>query len=350
MTHSVRTLVLGLSITCGCTTGGVDVEAPDASLWSAWGGPACAGHTIDGRFGGLDDGECREWNVEPIRGRFGDLYLDVDWGSDLVVLNDWHLRDDAPAEDEMFNLFCLATELGLFEIRVFGDQHVEAWLDAEPIESIEGASGFGPSPLTERDHSMFEFRLARLPTTVTLLAKDPAGGRRETPALRPDVQLASSGTCFPGSAPEVAHNLVEEPTIFRFDLGPDGVRRAGATSHPALFGIGARVVETGDELTVHGHNLGEGATVLFADTPAETRLVGDEAVVAVVPDVVGIVSVRVRLDGAISNALSVEVHEAGCVPRCGECGPDGCGGTCGACVGGFLCNEVARACVPEDLM
>lgn len=38
-----------------------------------------------------------------------------------------------------------------------------------------------------------------------------------------------------------------------------------------------------------------------------------------------------------------------CVPNCGaaECGPDGCGGSCGACDNGAACEEGQCACVPD---
>lgn len=339
------TIALGLALSAGCAL--APPMAPDSGSAHIE-GRRCPGFVVDGRFGSMDDPECAEWQVEPIRGRFGDLYVAVDAESNLVVLNDWHLREDAPAEPGMYNLFCLATDLGLFEIRVFGDQHIEAWLDGEAIhDQVQGASGFGPSPLTPTPHSIFEFVLATLPSEVRLLECDPAGGTVEIPALPPDVTIASEGTCFPGSAPAMPHNLVREPTIFELELGPDGVRRATATRAPSLFGTDARTVAAGGELVVYGAQLGASGTVRFDDLVVDPIEWSDSRVRVRVPaGLEGPVELAVSVAGVASNALPVSVHAAGCTPTCGECGDDGCGGSCGACNPGYEC-DASRTCVPQ---
>ena len=228
----------------------------------------------------------------------------------------------------MYNLFCLATELGTFEVRVFGDQHVEAWLDGTQIE-VEGAAGFGPSPTSATPHTVFEFVLARLPSKIRVLECDPAGGTIEVPALPPDVRLASQGGCFPGSAPAVPHNLVREPTVFDIELGPEGVRRATATSAPLLLGVDARSVVTGDELTVFGAQLGASTAVRFGDVEVAPSSSDDESVTVLVPDIDGRVALTVIRDGRESNALSIGVQ------RC-------------ECDEGFECDE-SRTCVPLTL-
>lgn len=343
------TLVLALALSAGCTTGEL---APDSGrAWLAPQGGCGREYVIDGRFGAMDDPACAEWQAQPLRGRFGDLYVDVDQESNLMVLNDWHLRDDAPATAGMYNLFCLATELGVFEIRVFGDQHVEAWLDGESIDDqVEGASGFGSSPLTATPHSIFEFRLATLPTEILVMECDPAGGTMEVPAPPPDVTLASDGSCFPGSAPAVPHNLVREPTIFDIQLGAEGVRRATTTTAPILLGVDARAVEPGADLTLYGAQLGTWGTVRIGEALVEPSAWTDSSVTVRVPDdVAGRLELSVSADGVVSNALSLAVRVAGCAPSCGECGDDGCGGSCGDCEPGYECDPESQACVPQPL-
>jgi hypothetical protein len=336
-------IALALVAGAGCTEGGVDL-----STWRGDPGASCAGFVIDGRFGSLDDPACAEWQVEPMRGRFGDLYVAVDPNSDLIVLNDWHLRDDAPAEADMYNLFCLATELGVFEVRVFGDQHVEAWLDGERIdEQVEGASGFGPSPLTAKPHTIFEFRLATLPSTMRVLECDPAGGTMRVPAPPPEVTLSPQAGCFPGSAIEITHNLVREPTIFDVELGPHGVVRARTTTEPSIFGADGREMDAGEELTIYGTQLGEAGAMFFGERPAEVIAWSESRATVRVPDTAGTIEVRALVDGARSNPLRLMVRSAGCVPTCGECGDDGCGGRCGDCEAGFTC--ASATCVPELL-
>ena len=39
---------------------------------------------------------------------YGDLYMDYEGGA-LHVLNDWFVRDDAPVNDNAYNLFELST-------------------------------------------------------------------------------------------------------------------------------------------------------------------------------------------------------------------------------------------------
>lgn len=349
MDRSTLLLSIGFLIFAGCTVGAEGPLLSRRDGGPGGGAPGCPGHVVDGAFSSLGDPDCGEWDVAPMRGRFGDLYVDVDSSSRLHVLNDWHLRDDAPAEAEMFNLFCLATDLGVFEIRVFGDQHVEAWLDGERVdERVEGASGFGPSPLTPMPHSIFEFQLAELPTTMRVLECDPAGGTIQDPAPPPGVRLASGSSCFPGSTAEVPHNLVVEPTIFDFELGPAGVLSAAATSWPAILGTDLREVEAGGTLTIYGANLVGGSAVFIGDSPATVTARTESSVSVTVPDVVGEVEIRIQAGGTESNVLHVTALAPDCEPVCGACGSDGCGGSCGECAGGYFCDEGTQACVPDD--
>jgi len=271
---------------------------------------------IDGAFTDNGDGCPEEWaDVTPLRGRFGDLYVGVSRDSNLIVLNDWHLRDDEPAAPEMYNLFCLGTDIGVFEVRVFGDQHVEAWRDGERIDQqVVGRSGFGSSPLTPKAHTIFEFQLATLPTSMRVLECDPAGGTVEDPAPPPDVAIAGTAGCYPGSAPEIAHNLVREPNIFDFAIEPGGVSAAYITHAPLLLGTDTLVIEPGAEITIHGAQLGEGGIVLLDGAPAEVSAWTDSSFTVRIPDSAGdTVEIGVAVGGESSNTL---VLRSRCVPAC----------------------------------
>ena len=114
MKSSAMAIGVGLLLG-GCTVGSdADVPRPGAQVSAD---PGCGTYVVDGLFSGAREEQIcpDEWaDVTPLRGRFGDLYVDVDDESNLIVLNDWHLRDDAPASPEMYNLFCLATDIGVF--------------------------------------------------------------------------------------------------------------------------------------------------------------------------------------------------------------------------------------------
>lgn len=342
-------LALALCV-AGCETG---VEPIDAGP-RPWGAARC-NDTIDGDFGRRSgSGDYCEWNdVTPLRGRFGDLYVRVDAASNLVVLNDWHLRDDAPADPEMYNLFCLATDLGMFEIRVFGDDHVEAFLDGEEVEDIEGAAGFGPSPLTAEPHTMFEFGLGRLPTTVRILEKDPAGGRIEVPATPPGVTVASGGTCFAGSAPAIAHNLVEEPTRFAFEISETGVMtRAEITTAPILYRVLPAQAQPGAPVEAYGADFGDAVgEVMVGTQPATVLEWSDQRVLFEMPMAASLASdVRIETGEGASNAAVVRVRAEDCTPSCfGECGDDGCGGSCGECDGDAVCDLETQTCETVNL-
>lgn len=319
----LRSMVIGLALG-GCTVGSA------GSGGSPVVDTGCQSFVIDGTFS--QDALCgAEWDdVTPLRGRFGDLYVGVDDDSNLIVLNDWHLRDDAPATADMYNLFCLATDVGVFELRVFGDQHVEAWRDGERIDQlVDAASGFGPSPLTPTPHTIFEFRLATLPTTMRVLECDPAGGTIEVPATPPDVVVAGTAGCFPGSAPDAPHNLVREPTLFEVELSADGVRAARISDAPLLLGTDAASIAPGSEITVYGAALGAAGAVWIDEQPADVIAWTEEHVVVRVPDGASdVVDVRVDVEGASSNTVRLRSRAPGCDPACGD--GEVCDG--GACV------------------
>ena len=214
---------------------------------------------------------------------------------------------------------------------MFGDQHVEAWRDGERIDGqVVGRSGFGPSPLTPKAHTIFEFQLASLPAAVRVVEHDPTPGTIEVPATPPDVVLSSTSGCYPGSAPEIAHNLVREPNIFDFAIEPGGVSAAYITHAPLLLGTDTLVIEPGAEITIHGAQLGESGIVRLNGAPAEVSAWTDSSFTVRIPDSAGdTVEIGVAVGGESSNTL---VLRSRCVP---------------SCVAGEVCRR--GACQAEDL-
>ena len=121
------------------------------------------GFTIDGRFTGWpEDPDCLEWPMCPLEGVYTDLYAAF-YGDRLAVLDDWHVKDEAPIDDSQCNLFYLYSvgNGSMYEIRVYGDQRIEVRRNGglyEPDE-LQGASSFGASPRRTEPHTMYEFAI-----------------------------------------------------------------------------------------------------------------------------------------------------------------------------------------------
>ena len=212
-----RTLALigliGIAAACG---------EQDRRLWSKSGPdvlePECpAAPTVDGRFTGWPgDSKCPEYVAAPAVGVYGDLYVRFQEGR-VYVLNDWHLRDDAPTEPGWYNLFQLTTGNGAehWVIRVYGDQTIEVERNGESIDvkhTAEGASGFHASPTNGTHHAIFEFSLPVMAGKATVSRHDPG----------------------PGGAASAEDALVEEPTMVTGILSAVG-SSVRVTDEPVLW-------------------------------------------------------------------------------------------------------------------
>ena len=177
----------------GCSSGG---ESPGAAV------VVCT-PVVDGQLTGWPD--CQEFEDAPYEGIFGDLYIAYRQGR-LHALNDWHLKNDAPADPDFYNLFELDCEAADFEIRVFGDQTITVWKDGALYDGAQrGGAWYGPSAGYYFDHTQYEFEVA-------------------IPEGRCHMKEADPGMCqrVPcGESPDEI--LVPEPTEFDLTLTPTGI-------------------------------------------------------------------------------------------------------------------------------
>jgi len=277
---------------------------------------------IDGQFTVVAKDGYVEWPDEPVTGIYGDLYVQFCDGV-LSMLNDWHFRDDAPIEPDWYNLFQLSTDIGQLDIRVYGDQHIEALLDGEPIPAV-GASGFHPSPRHPQPHTIFEFSIPFAGNRISMVEKDPA----------------------PGVFPTGKDALVAEPTGFEIEVGYGQIDSVQPTHGPILVATRPYADYPEAPVTLHGANLGMAGIVRIGGEPATVLSWEPDTIVAIIPKVAGNVIITAETGGQVSNAVPFEVL---CDPFCDgrECGIDGCGGSCGSCSFGSVCELGQCVCVPD---
>jgi hypothetical protein len=93
--------------------------------------------------------------VEPLEGQYADVYLDVRDG-ELLLLNDWRANSEG-IDVDCFNLFEITIDGVGVTIRLFPDGRVEV---EGTSRLVTGAYGFGPSPLSPFDHTIFELSIS----------------------------------------------------------------------------------------------------------------------------------------------------------------------------------------------
>ncbi len=120
-------------------------------------------HAIDGAFTGFKDTSSTgyEWSdVTSAQGMFTKFYADFD-GKNLWILNDWTYRGERVNPD-CYNLFNLWTSGGTeqWEIRAYGDQHVEVRKNGQLVDAkaagVKGGASFGASPNLDTPHTIYE--------------------------------------------------------------------------------------------------------------------------------------------------------------------------------------------------
>lgn len=280
---------------------------------------------IDGAFTDLKDG-CVEYPGQPAIGKYTDFYAAFGAGT-LSVLNDWHLRDDAPVEPGMYNRFTIGCAGAQYLVRVYADGHVEAFRDGSPLNETVGATGFAASPRHATPHTLFELRLATDEVACVVRESDPGSAGQQGEPWTPESVL------------------VEEPTSFIVEY-VDGATRVIAAEGPAIVATEPPAAFPGQKVALVGAGLGGPGSVHFGAEPAEVLAWSADHIDVVVPNVRGKVAVRAESGGAQSNALS---FLALCTPQCGDkaCGDDACGGTCGTCLAGTACLDGACQCAPS---
>ncbi len=286
-----------------------------------------------------------EWPCHvPMQGKFGFLYVRLE-GYQLHVLNDWLLRDDGPVTPDMYNLFLFSTGGGVqaWQLKVFGDNHVEATLNGQPIPLAIGASGFHASPNSPTDHTIFEFLLGNEKNPVLggaayFSEKDPSNGNNDP-----------------------AGTLVQEPTVFAVVVFDDGSTVPQTAEGPVLISFSSGVVEPSSDVMALGAGLGATAGQVRVQNKAGKLLAwADSGLAFRAPSAEGdYVIEAVTAGGVTSNALTLQVKNqplTDCTAQtagrpCDDGDPCTVGAKCndqGQCVASNLACDDDNACTTGD--
>jgi outer membrane protein assembly factor BamB len=197
-------------------------------------------HTVDGKL--------TDWNPEappaeyewhdviPAVGQYTYAFFDYD-GEYLYILNDWKYNDVAALQPDCYNHFVAFTGGGMeqWDVLVYGSGKVEVLRNGDPYDGeAQGYAGFGPSPLYEKPHSIFELRLPALP-----------GGF--------GVQLHDPGPSF-----NCLQDMATEPTNFQGDLEPVGGSDVLPSLKGTLFALKPPAGVVGTPVAIDAGGLGEG--------------------------------------------------------------------------------------------
>ncbi len=137
-------------------------------------------HTADGKhtdWTGQSGGKYEWFDVKPAKGMYTYFYADFD-GSKLWLLNDWFYGGD-DIEPDCYNQFQVWTGGGKerWEIRAYGDQHVEVRKDGVLVDQkaagVEGGASFGPSPNVAEPHTQYELAIPASPGAWGVQLHDP---------------------------------------------------------------------------------------------------------------------------------------------------------------------------------
>jgi len=288
-------------------------------------------HKPDGRFTGWPQTtECAEWDMEPTEGTYGQLYVDYDDEGTLHVLNDWFLRTE-PIPGNFYNLFQLTTGGGTqrWMLRVMHNK-IHVWRDGKKIGAYNsGAAGFRASPGKADKHTIYEFSLKGVdPGEITMKLGDPGNGTF--------------------SSPEEA--IVMDPKGYTSVLQAGQPVQMKSTDGPLVIALLPAKAKVGDSVTLQGGPFDTAkGTATVGGAAALVSQWSDESVQLVVPKLSpgGHAIALRRADGATANQVTLLVEA--CVPACGDniCGDDGCGGVCGTCVAGAICQGGQCVCVPD---
>ena len=196
-------------------------------------------HTVDGAFTDWTPTGTPaqyEWHdVQSAPGQYTHAYFDYD-GTALYILNDWHLNDAGALGPNCYNLFGAYTGGGAeqWQVKVFADGRVEVWLNGQAVDldTVEGAAGFGPSPLEPTPHTIFELKLPASPGGFGVQLHDPG----------------------PTSGCDV---LVTEPSVF---IGvadaAGGLGRVSNTATPWIIGLNPASASAGAVCAARGSAFG----------------------------------------------------------------------------------------------
>lgn len=222
-------------------------------------GPSTYPHTTDGAWTNWSPGAPYPWewyDIPFFKGRYS--YYSADYlttAAKMYVMNDFFANTNGLLADD-FNEFEVwvpgAVAENRYTIRVFGDNHVEAWLNGAPV-TIAGAVQIINSPMHPVPHTVYEIAIpSPVGVNVTMAAKDP-----KEPGAVPQQQAgAFVGTIQTGARPAVRQ--IDVPVCFSVDGGLTNPRRlAGGPAPNPAEGINTVQIAPNDvfSLGVDGHGL-----------------------------------------------------------------------------------------------
>ncbi len=137
--------------------------------------PSASGEEGVQKQGG-DRAACEWFDVQPAQGRYTYFYADFD-GQNLWLLNDWFYNGEN-IDPDCYNQFQVWTGGGAerWEIRAYGDQHVEVTRNGEQIDTssgVEGGAYYGPSPNVAEPHTIYELKIPAQPGSWGVQLHDP---------------------------------------------------------------------------------------------------------------------------------------------------------------------------------
>ena len=217
------------SICVGCPNDGAGCVGPD------WAEQLCA--YTDGEFTDWTPGTTGpfEWNdMAFFRGRYSWYSADFLLGdATLYIMNDFFSNTQGidPTDYNLFRVWLPGmTQTDAYEIRVYGDNTVQAWQNGSPV-AVTGAYQYTTSPFSQSsEHSVYEIEIpidtSMLNRPVSMIAKDPdyPAGPQEG---------AFVGTMTPLSTGGVEVQRVTTPISFSVDGGQNNPLRNGVSGPAA---------------------------------------------------------------------------------------------------------------------
>jgi hypothetical protein len=136
-------------------------------------------HTADGQLTDWEEGaeEYEYFDVQAARGMYSHFYADFD-GERLWILNDWYYNGD-DIDPDCYNLFGVWTAGGndRWEIRAYGDQHVEVRLNGLLLEKgddrVTGGYSRTATPNDAKEHTVYEIAVQTQPGSWGVQLHDP---------------------------------------------------------------------------------------------------------------------------------------------------------------------------------
>lgn len=211
---------------------------------------------VDGQFtgwpaaGGKFGTKLEYANRPPVEGKYGWFYIAVPDCNSFYLINDWYVRNDAPICPAMYNLFRFSTGGGhqQWQVRVYGDGHLDILLNDQPYTNGKGGFSYGPSPNAAKPHTIFEFG-------VTGVESGELAAQLHDPASAATLYV-SDPSPTPGCAnPEGA--LLREPTILTANLVPGAEVQLTPATAPIAVMLTPFKVQMGDEVTIYGGMFGD---------------------------------------------------------------------------------------------